>query len=279
MATAAGVNGTVARFRFGIRDFSRLMNPRPTGNEPYVPTELEHVANIITHALSILPSFFALKFLLQRAHTPAHLTAAVVYGIALVVLFVTSSLFHSVHFLGKLRTLKVILHRCDRAAIYIFIASAYTPWLMLREYSSWGQKQLYVVWFLCLLGITYQNIFHERYKTLEVLIYIGSAVFPCFRYIFDATSDGPQGAAVRRPTLLHRRGVLQVRRPGAVRARHLAFVRERGHAGALPRRVPVPLQVGPGLILAQGAVDSSLDHGLEFYQDYSFLCRPNAAYV
>ncbi|KAH8037641.1 hypothetical protein HPB51_015075 [Rhipicephalus microplus] len=176
MATAAGVNGTVARFRFGIRDFSsgeplsessynapppqitwrdtsernlrsggsRLMNPRPIGNEPYVPTELEHVANIITHALSILPSFFALKFLLQRAHTPAHMTAAVVYGIALVVLFVTSSLFHSVHFLGKLRTLKVILHRCDRAAIYIFIASAYTPW----------------------------------YKTLEVLIYIGSAVFP-----------------------------------------------------------------------------------------------------
>ncbi|KAL3238855.1 hypothetical protein MRX96_021880 [Rhipicephalus microplus] len=178
MATVAGVNGTVARFRFGIRDFSRLMNPRPIGNEPYVPTELEHVANIITHALSILPSFFALKFLLQRAHTPAHMTAAVVYGIALVVLFVTSSLFHSVHFLGKLRTLKVILHRCDRAAIYIFIASAYTPWLMLREYSSWGQKQLYVVWFLCLLGITYQNIFHEKYKTLEVLIYIGSAVFP-----------------------------------------------------------------------------------------------------
>lgn len=150
------------------------------GNDAYVPTELEHVANIVTHALSILPSFFALKFLIQRAHTPAHYTAAVVYGFALVTLFVTSSLFHSIHFLGKLRTLKVILHRCDRAVIYIFIASAYTPWLMLREYSSWGQKQLYVVWFLCVLGITYQNIFHESdlYKTLEVLIYIGSAVVP-----------------------------------------------------------------------------------------------------
>lgn len=163
-----------------MRDLKRLMNRRPAGNEAYVPTEIEHLANVTTHALSILPSFFAFKVLVQRAHTPAHFTAALVYGVALVLLFVVSSLFHSIHFLGKLKALKDILHRCDRAAIYIFIASAYTPWLLLKEYSSWGQKQLYVVWLLCLLGIAYQNIFHENrvYKTLEVLIYIASALVP-----------------------------------------------------------------------------------------------------
>ncbi|XP_064478101.1 monocyte to macrophage differentiation factor-like isoform X2 [Ornithodoros turicata] len=165
-------------YTFWMRDLKRLMNHRPRGNEPYVPTEVEHLANVTTHALSILPSFFGLKFLVQRAHTPTHYTAALIYGAALVLLFVVSSLFHSIHFLGKLKALREILHRCDRAAIYIFIASAYTPWLLLKEYSSWGQKQLYVVWLLCLLGIAYQNIFHEKYKTLEVLIYMASALVP-----------------------------------------------------------------------------------------------------
>ncbi|XP_075557681.1 uncharacterized protein LOC142589898 isoform X1 [Dermacentor variabilis] len=67
-----------------------------------------------------------------------------------------------------------------------------------------------------------------------------------FRHIFDAASDGPQGAAVRRPALLRGSGVLQVGRPRTVRARHLAPVRQRGHAGALPRRLPVPLPGRPG---------------------------------
>ncbi|KAM7297187.1 hypothetical protein ISCGN_022340 [Ixodes scapularis] len=168
----------IRRARFLLRDFMRLMNPRPIGNEAYVPTEVEHLANVATHALSILPSLFAFKLLVQKAHTPAHYAAAMVYGAALIMLFVVSSLFHSVHFIGKLRLLKEIMHRCDRAAIYIFIASAYTPWLLLREYSAWGQKQLYLVWLMCILGIAYQNIFHEKYKTLEVFIYIVSAMVP-----------------------------------------------------------------------------------------------------
>lgn len=168
----------VRRARFLMRDFMRLMNPRPMGSEAYVPTEVEHLANVATHALSILPSFFAFKLLMQNAHTPAHLAAALVYGAALILLFVVSSLFHSIHFLGKLRMLREILHRCDRAAIYIFIASAYTPWFLLREYSAWGQKQLYFVWVFCVLGIAYQNIFHEKYKTLEMLIYVASALVP-----------------------------------------------------------------------------------------------------
>ncbi|CAN8030209.1 unnamed protein product [Ixodes persulcatus] len=126
----------IRRARFLLRDFMRLMNPRPIGNEAYVPTEVEHLANVATHALSILPSLFAFKLLVQKAHTPAHYAAAMVYGAALIMLFVVSSLFHSVHFIGKLRLLKEIMHRCDRAAIYIFIASAYTPWWVKRTFTS-----------------------------------------------------------------------------------------------------------------------------------------------
>ncbi|EEC02876.1 monocyte to macrophage differentiation protein, putative, partial [Ixodes scapularis] len=156
---------------------SRLMNPRPIGNEAYVPTEVEHLANVATHALSILPSLFAFKLLVQKAHTPAHYAAAMVYGAALIMLFVVSSLFHSVHFIGKLRLLKEIMHRCDRAAIYIFIASAYTPWWVKRTFTS-SAMLLCFFFCCCFFSRQYSQIPQGEYKTLEVFIYIVSAMVP-----------------------------------------------------------------------------------------------------
>ncbi|GAB6018693.1 hypothetical protein CHUAL_000369 [Chamberlinius hualienensis] len=115
---------------------TRMMNCRPKGNHAYVPTEWEHVANIITHGLLIIP---------------------------------ISTVFHCVFYHGKFGNLKDILHRCDRAIIYVFIAASYTPWLILKEMEPdrHGQHMWWLVWLLALLGMTYQHL----YKWLETLLY------------------------------------------------------------------------------------------------------------
>lgn len=65
------------------------------------------------------------------------------------------------------------LHRCDRAMIYIFIASSYFPWLTVGTLSCWMLRELrWAIWLLAVLGITYQQIFHERYKMFELLLYL-----------------------------------------------------------------------------------------------------------
>lgn len=71
------------------------------------------------------------------------------------------------------------LHRCDRAVIYIFIAGSYFPWLTihaLKTNMASGMK-LYV-WVLALLGIIYQQVFHEKYKTLEIVFYFAMGFVP-----------------------------------------------------------------------------------------------------
>lgn len=76
--------------------------------------------------------------------------------------------------------MKDILHRCDRAMIYIFIAASYFPWLNVDRFP--GDKLLltmrYAVWVMAMLGIIYQQIFHERYKMLETIMYLVIGIGP-----------------------------------------------------------------------------------------------------
>ena len=73
-----------------------------------------------------------------------------------------------------------LLHRGDRAMIYLFIAGSYTPWLTLKSYQpdGWSLQLSWFIWVLAFLGILYQQLFHEQYKWLETTIYVTVALAP-----------------------------------------------------------------------------------------------------
>ncbi|VVD03981.1 unnamed protein product [Leptidea sinapis] len=63
--------------------------------------------------------------------------------------------------------------------IYIFIASSYYPWLTVGTLSCWMLQELrWAIWLLAVLGIVYQQIFHERYKMVELLLYLVMGLGP-----------------------------------------------------------------------------------------------------
>lgn len=74
--------------------------------------------------------------------------------------FKSSLRFKIKTFYCKYRQIKDVLHRCDRAMIYVFIAGSYFPWLSLGDPAhpqicfafKWG------VWLLAALGIVYQQV-------------------------------------------------------------------------------------------------------------------------
>ena len=82
-----------------------------------------------------------------------------------------------------------MLHRGDRAMIYLFIAGSYTPWLTLKAYDSngWSIQLNWAIWILAFFGIIYQQIFHERYKWLETTIYVTVALAPSLA-VFEMVS-------------------------------------------------------------------------------------------
>lgn len=85
---------------------------------------------------------------------------AMIYGSALVLLFCISTAFHCVFYCNKDLKLKDVLHRMDRAMIYVFIAGSYFPWLNLgstqHPYIVYLLKWL--IWVLAAFGIIYQQV-------------------------------------------------------------------------------------------------------------------------
>ncbi|XP_063240645.1 monocyte to macrophage differentiation factor 2 isoform X2 [Bacillus rossius redtenbacheri] len=164
------------------------MNEKASRNQAYNPTTIEHVANVVTHGVWVLPSMLAGLELLQRARTWPQYFSALVYGAALILLFTVSTFFHSVFFYcNQNRHLKDALHRGDRAMIYVFIAASYFPWVTLQPMpvDEWVAELWWLVWLLASLGIAYQQVFHERYKCLETCVYLLMAVAPSLAMFYS----------------------------------------------------------------------------------------------
>lgn len=141
------------------------------------------------------------------------------------------------------RQLRHVLHRCDRAMIYIFIAGSYFPWLTILELPThgWSSYLKWCVWLLAILGITYQQTFHEKYKCLETIFYLIMGLGPsvlimievgnCFflrRFVqlcfFIARFFRNVRVEIRWISLRHRCDILQIWRLHTLCPCHLAFV-------------------------------------------------------
>ncbi|KAH8273444.1 hypothetical protein KR018_001583, partial [Drosophila ironensis] len=163
----------------------------------YQPTEIEQVANVITHGIWILPAVFAAIKLFERSTSASQYLVSWVYGGALCMLFTVSTFFHCSCYCAEhkperrlaawpsfgwqtYQSLKNVLHRCDRAMIYVFIAGSYFPWLTLEntDQSAILICMEWVIWLMAAIGIAYQQLFHERYKCLETFFYLVMGLGP-----------------------------------------------------------------------------------------------------
>lgn len=156
------------------------MNKQALPKEQYQPAYVEHLANIITHAIWIFPSILGAIELYQRSESNSQILSAFVYGFTLISLFSVSTSFHCLFYCHNQRTLKDVLHRCDRGMIYIFIAGSYFPWLTIEKLpqEGWSSHMHWVIWIMALMGIIYQQIFHEKYKKLEIIFYLVMGFVP-----------------------------------------------------------------------------------------------------
>lgn len=100
------------------------------------------------HLVCACLSPFALAALLVLAQTPRGYVAASVFGAGLVVLYSISSANHLLRLPPRLRA---IVARADHAAIFLFIAATYTPFLLYLS-TPWAAAMLPSVWTLALAG-------------------------------------------------------------------------------------------------------------------------------
>ena len=110
----------------------------------------EEIANSVSHGVALLASLVAMPFLIGAArHLGAtHVVGASVFAVTMVVLYLTSTLYHA---LPNGRAKRVFL-TLDHSAIYIFIAGSYTPFALGALAGPWGWTLFGMVWSLALIG-------------------------------------------------------------------------------------------------------------------------------
>jgi hemolysin III len=131
----------------------------------------EEIANSITHGIGAGFSIVGLTVLIIFAafkNSSLHIVSFSIYGATLVLLYLASTLYHSIQHPPAKR----ILQRIDHAAIYLLIAGTYTPFLLVSLRNAWGWTLLVVIWGLAILGIAYKLLFLEYYEKISALGYV-----------------------------------------------------------------------------------------------------------
>lgn len=113
-------------------------------------TRAERIADGAVHVLGVSGALIAVSMLFvwgTAQLTPGALTAAIVYGIAMILMLSASAAYH----LAAHTSLRPVLRRIDHAAIYVKIAGTITPLAVLLD-TPFAYTVLAVVWLLALSG-------------------------------------------------------------------------------------------------------------------------------
>jgi len=131
----------------------------------------EEIVNGITHGIGVLLSIAGLVLLIVQAvryGNAWHVVSYSIFGSTMVILYLASTLYHSIQHTKIKAFLKII----DHSAIFLLIAGSYTPFLLVSLRGPWGWTLFGIIWGLAIIGIIFKSIYIHRFRILSVFIYI-----------------------------------------------------------------------------------------------------------
>jgi len=152
----------------------------------------EEIANAVTHGIGAVLGITALVLLVIMALTQQdsmRLVAAITYGSSLILLYMASTLYHSI----PGRRAKQFFQKLDHAAIYVLIAGTYTPVLLISMKGTWGYTLMAIVWSIAVFGVCFKFFFHDRFEKLSLFSYIAMGwivVFAASELIIKVPTGG-----------------------------------------------------------------------------------------
>lgn len=111
----------------------------------------------------------ACVMLVIKSHSTEALVASTIYSLSLIFLLGVSSLYHRINWQPESRQ---IMKRLDHSAIYILIAGTFTPICVLALSPESGQKLLYIIWGIAVLGVVQSLFFIHAPKWLSAILYV-----------------------------------------------------------------------------------------------------------
>lgn len=125
--------------------------------------------NALTHLVGAILATVGVVVLIALAASegdPWKVVSVSIYGVALVLLYSFSVLYHSVQ--GRAKN---FLRKLDHHSIYWLIAGTYTPFCLVTLRGPWGWSLFGVVWGLAVFG-GLQELRPSEARTLSLWIYV-----------------------------------------------------------------------------------------------------------
>ena len=148
----------------------------------------EEIFNSVSHGVTALAAVVGCSVMVTLAGCfgdARAVVSALVFGLALVVMYTMSTLYHAFPF----RKVKEIFRIFDHSSIPLLIAGSYTPFCIIAlEGNPKGTIVVCAVWRCALLAILLNVINLDRFEKLNLLIYIfmGWAVVFALKDIVNA---------------------------------------------------------------------------------------------
>ncbi len=162
-----------------------------SGGFPKRYTLGEEVMNAVTHGVGALLAVAGGTLLIASSASqqdPYKLASSIVYGLSLAMLYLMSTLYHSI---ASPRA-KAVLRVFDHCSIFLLIAGTYTPFTLvtLRQTGGWGLFG--AIWGTAAVGIALNAISLRRFEKLSLLCYVvmGWAVVSQAGTLLSALSPG-----------------------------------------------------------------------------------------
>ena len=134
-------------------------------------TKGEEIANAVTHGIGTLLAVAALILLVFYSKSYGdswYVVSYTIYGISLVLLYLESTLYHSI----TNKKVKALFRIFDHSSIFLLIAGTYTPFTLTVLRGKIGWTIFITVWVMAVAGIIMKFFFVGRFKVLSTILYI-----------------------------------------------------------------------------------------------------------
>lgn len=129
----------------------------------------EELINSITHGVGVLCSIAALVLCIVLSKTTIGLISGIIYGITMIIMYLISTLYHSLSPRLKAKKVFRILDHCD---IYLFIAGSYTPFTLSLIGGKVGIIMFIMIWLCAIAGVILNAINLEKYEKISMFLYL-----------------------------------------------------------------------------------------------------------
>ena len=131
----------------------------------------EEIANSVSHGVGFLAAVAASPVLIFSAvqhGSSARIVGASVFAFTMLLLYITSTLYHTLASNKAKRVFQVL----DHGAIFLLIAGTYTPFTLGVLRGTWGWTLFGLVWGIAVLGVVLKSFGGVRYQRLSTILYL-----------------------------------------------------------------------------------------------------------